>query len=312
MPPLKRIAFLVMAHNEPQLCARLIERLRSPISSIFLHVDRAANVSVFRRELGARGIHDVQWVPRVRAKWGTFGQIRASLSLLRHALRADSDAGMFVLVSGADYPLRTPFAMRAFFDQHRGVSFLSCHELPWDKWSGNGGLDRLTRWHFSGRWPIFEFQYPPEALPRLTWLRLAYRASRRVIPQSRKLPAGVSFHGGSSWWNITREAAECVCDEVERNERLVGAFRYTRCGDEIFYQTVIMNARPRLSVKSDDLRCVFWDGRRGSAYPAWISTEDFAEIRSSGNFFVRKVHPQESRALLDRIDRVLLGTAGPD
>jgi len=34
---------------------------------------------------------------------------------------------------------------------------------------------------------------------------------------------------------------------------------------------------------------------------------DFEEIQKSGALFTRKIHPQSSTALLDEIDRVLLG-----
>jgi hypothetical protein len=58
-------------------------------------------------------------------------------------------------------------------------------------------------------------------------------------------------------------------------------------------------------VENNDLRCVLWDGRRNE-YPATMRLEDFQEIAASGKLFARKMDPQSSAPLMDRIDKELL------
>ena len=100
-----RIAFLIAAHAYPELLVRLVRKLEGPVGSVYVHVDRDVDIRPFKALFNREGISSVRLVPRVSSSWGTFGQVRASLSLLGEALRSDKEAGMFMLLSGQDYPL---------------------------------------------------------------------------------------------------------------------------------------------------------------------------------------------------------------
>ncbi len=300
-----KIAFLIMAHAHPELLERLIRRLQSRHASIYVHLDCGTKMAAFKRLFVREGILNVHWVPRVRSSWGTFGQVQASLSLLNEAMTTDKEAGMFVLLSGVDYPLHPPEQMQAFFEERKGVSFISCNRMPWSVWTDNGGFDRLRHWHFGGGRRQFYLEYPSEQMPRALRLQLLYRLCGLFLPKTRSLPSNLTSYGGSSWWNLTRDMCERILDGIRRNPSLLKTFRFTRSSDEIFYQTLVMNSVVG-ALESDDLRCAFWDGRRNE-YPAFARMEDFGEIKNSGKLFMRKVHPQYSLDLLDRIDRDLLG-----
>src|ERR1700751_2946071 len=118
-----KIALLLAAHAYPELLVRLIKRLEDPVASIFIHIDKRADIRPFAALLRDRKNRGVHLVPRVRCHWGTFGQVNASLSLLRAAL-ADKDATMFILLSGQDYPLLTPKLMAQYFEKNRNVGFM--------------------------------------------------------------------------------------------------------------------------------------------------------------------------------------------
>lgn len=297
-----RIAYLIVAHEYPQLLARVVSRLQGPRSSVFVHLDRRIRSAPFKRALENT---DVRWVRRVRSSWGTFGQVRASLLLLREALATDPQASTFALLSGVDYPLRSGEELARFFDARPGVSFISCHRLPWDAWGEDGGLDRLTHWHFSSpHSPRTYVEYPATAPSGRRPVRTAHRLCAMTLPRTRSLPCDVTLYGGSSWWNLTRDACETILGRIRSSPGFLRRFWFTRSADEIFYQTLVMNSNAG-KIESDDLRCAFWDGRRGQ-HPATVTVDDFQEIEASGKLFVRKVHPQHSDALLDKIDRELL------
>ena len=93
---------------------------------------------------------------------------------------------------------------------------------------------------------------------------------------------------------------------MRRNPSFPRLFRYTHAPDEIFCQTALMNDGHNWPLKNDDLRCIIWDGRRNEQ-PALLRMSEFDEIARSGKLFARKMHPQHSLALLDRIDAELLG-----
>jgi Core-2/I-Branching enzyme len=297
------IAFLIAAHKYPELLARLVKRLQSPVSSIFVHVDKDADIRPFKTLFLREGIiDDVHLVPRARSSWGTFDQVKSSLSLLREALKMDQKAGMYVLLSGQDYPLRTPEFMARFFERNKGVSFVKWAPLPWSIWPDAGGFERLTHYHFLvGR---HRLEYPSKVVPSARRLRLIYRLCALLLPESRPLPQDLTFYGGLNWWNITRDAAECIFLYLQRNVRFERTFRYTKSSDEIFFQTILKNL-DGLTLDNNDLRCVFWDGRRNQ-FPAVVRVDDFEEIRNSGMFFTRKMEPRNSLPLMDKIDSELL------
>jgi hypothetical protein len=297
-----KIAFLIAAHTYPELLVRLVRRLQSPIASIFIHIDKDADIHPFKELFLREEILDVYWVPRVRCRWGTFDQVKASLSLLREALRMDHKADMYMLLSGQDYPLRTVEFMASFFEQNKGISFVKWARLPWSIWPDAGGFERLTHYHFSiGKQRL---EYPSKELPRARRLRFIYRLCDLFLPKIRTLPMDLVLYGGLSWWNITREAAERIFIYLWHNAHFARIFRYTKSSDEIFFQTILVNSEGS-SLDNNDLRCVFWDGRRNE-YPAIVRIEDFDEIKSSGKFFTRKVDPRYSLDLMDKIDSELL------
>lgn len=298
-----KIAFLIATHQYPELLLRLVKRLESPIASIFIHLDRNADARPFRAVFADRGVDSVHWVPRVRCRWGTLDQVKVSLLLLREALAKDREAELFVLLSGQDYPLRRVESMADYFEVNRGVSFLSWAKLPWSIWPDAGGFERLTHYHFVVGGDRLE--YPSREIPQKRRLRLLYLVCSLFLPATRPLPKDLKFYGGLNWWNFTRETAEYIFECLENNPNLLKRFRHTKSSDEIFFQTILLN-RPGAKLVNDDLRCVFWDGRRAE-FPAILRASEFDEIQNSGKLFARKLHPCLSRDLMDRVDAELLG-----
>ena len=297
-----KIALLIAAHAYPELLVRLIKRLEDPVASIFIHIDKRADIRPFAALLRDRKNRGVHLVPRVCSRWGTFGQVNASLSLLRAALATDKDAAMFILLSGQDYPLLTPKLMAEYFEKNRNASFMSWARLPWSRWPDAGGFERLTHFHFFlGRDRV---EYPSPDLPAKRGLRLFYSLCRSFLPAVRTLPQNITFYGGTNWWSLTREAAEYIFRFLRENPSYVKIFRYSKSSDEVFFQTILLNWRDA-KITNNDLRCVFWDGRRGD-YPAVLIHEDFDEVKNSGMLFARKVHPDHSATLMNRIDAELL------
>ena len=267
-----------------------------------IHIDKAADIRPFKKLFAMEGVSDVCWVPRVRSAWGTFGQVEATLSLLREALKRDPDSQRFVLLSGQDYPIMPVSRIIEFFEKRTGVNFITSAPMPRADWADTGGLDRLRHWHFSiGGWRL---DYPARTIPAARRLKIAYRLCELLLPTERSLPTNLALYGGSNWWNLTRESADRVFHFLRENRAFLPHYRFSRSADEVFFQTVLMNSGP-WRIENSDLRCVFWDGRNNE-FPAFVTQADFDEIAASGALFTRKVHATRSSDLLNRIDRELL------
>jgi len=121
-----KIAYLVLAHTNPRLLARTIQRLSSEDVRFYIHVDRKADQSLFE---SIRGENVLFCESRVRVYWGDFSQVEAILVLLRTAM-GNWDPDYCVLISGSDYPLRSGRYIQRFLEENTGSEFINLIKVP--------------------------------------------------------------------------------------------------------------------------------------------------------------------------------------
>ncbi|MGH3003738.1 MAG: beta-1,6-N-acetylglucosaminyltransferase, partial [Gaiellaceae bacterium] len=147
-----RVAYVIAAHRGLGQLERLIRRLDDDQTTIVVHVDRRAGEAAYV-ELRRRtaDLDRVRWLPRHLGYWGGFGVVRAALEGIR-LLEADAlDYDYAALLSGQDYPLRSPSAIRDALAEAEGHSFMTDHRLPFEGWGPRGGFDRVEDWHLVSR-----------------------------------------------------------------------------------------------------------------------------------------------------------------
>lgn len=122
-----KIAYRVLAHNNPEHLQRLITALSSSSSSFFIHIDKKANFDPFLRMKG-NNIHLTQ--ERASVLWGDLSQVEAILILLRTALAKRCRFDRFVFLSGAGYPLRSTSSIGQFFENNPDQEFINLVAMP--------------------------------------------------------------------------------------------------------------------------------------------------------------------------------------
>jgi len=269
---------------------RLLRSLRTEPSSFFLHVDRKSDTCVFEQiadEL--RDIPNVQFLKRHACYWGGFGHVAATLEGINVLSHSRSDFDYAVLLTGQDYPIKSPSQIAAFFQEHQGKLFLDNFSLPSDEWT-NGGMDRVRFWYLRLFQRPVRFPPAPSPLPR------------------RTPPKGLKLFGGSSYWCLTRECVEYVSQFVSERHNVVRYFRYVDVPDELFFQTIVMNSPFRDAVINDNLRYIDWkDPDAGS--PAVLTKADFPALATSSKLFARKFDIGVDARVLDLIDEELLAAS---
>jgi hypothetical protein len=314
------VAFLIQAHSHPSLTARLVDRLCSGQSRIYLNIDARASIGDFA------GLErkDVSFVTdRSPVFWAGFSQVRATLALLR-AAHADSANEYFVFLSGVDYPIKplaeifrffegrtdgyldyfdpcaTRTSKRQFYNRHRKYQF---RDSVWSNYHGREG-------RFFG---LLEFA-------KLT-SGCMYLAN---IMMPRKQPP-VKPYNGSSWWMLHRDFVQYILDSTDDHSELVRHYDNTYAPDEMFFQTLLLNSplsvrvdpygnndradfprdpqrdhSPGVSLGRGAYRYVDWT--RGRGHPATLDMRDFGRLLASECLFARKFHPVTSATLLDALD----------
>jgi len=301
-----RIVYLILAHRYPEQLARLIDALDGEGISFLVHVDRRSGAHMFqtvREQLGGRP--NLRFVPRVRCRWGAFGIVRATLNGITTAIEQEGSFDYLALLSGQDYPIKTNDFIRSFLAARRGTSFISHHPFPFAEWKHEeGGWDRVRYWSFRpwGRLLVF----PRERTFRFRVVERLWSALIAAFPLRRRFPAGYHPYGGAQFWCLARPHARYIYDFVRQNRDFVRFFRRVVVPDEIFFQTILANSHLRAELCNKSLTFVEWY-RPG----ATLISSDFDNLRASTLIFARKFDESVDAAIIDRVDRELLGRANP-
>jgi len=281
------IAYLVLAHANPVLVGRLIDRLSHPADKIFLHVDARANADAFR-STGATLIEN-----RVSVHWSGFSMVQATLNLLETAFA--SGANRFVLLSGQDYPVKPLRVIREFLVQN--LEYLQVDFLPTD-----GIFYRRATTRFLGDRQLLN---PREG--QYVLRHFASSVSRWLPRQSHPL----AVYYGPSWWALTREAVREILDTP------LQSFRRVQCPDEMYFQTLLKSSSRAKNIAFDQvdggytapkhraaLHYVNWE-RPNPGNPRTLNMEDFEDIIRSNALFARKMGPTTSVELMDAVDALM-------
>jgi len=261
-----RVAYLMIAHDRPDLAVRLAGVLDGPV---FVHVD--SNVDPAPFEAAGQLV-----TPRVHPSWGSFGIVEATVTGMRSALREPFDRLM--LLSGRDYPIKPTDVIHAEMEAQGSV--IEFIRFPHPDWTG-GGWPRIQRWN------------RPSG-PSRKMIGMAALNARATIETAlrgqREAPSWP--YGGSAWWCLDREAVEFIVASCDSDPHTFAFWRRVWFPDEIFFQTLLVDSGLPLT-------------NRAPSYMAWgspgglVAIGDVGELRDIPHWFARKFDDHETLDLVD-------------
>ncbi|WP_267419123.1 MULTISPECIES: beta-1,6-N-acetylglucosaminyltransferase [unclassified Sphingomonas] len=227
--PAIRLAYIVLAHSDPQLFGRLMHRLSHPEVAAFVHLDKRAPLAPFEDQV--RDLPNVHFLEnRIHVMWAGFSQVESTLQTFETALAVtDERCTHFVIISGADYPLASNPEILDFFAKRPQQQFIRRFDLM-------ASGDSHQTWRVRGR-------YFREWADRFTWKRrplFILERLARLIP--RRLPTGVRFATGSNWVALTRDCVAYCVNKARTDHALIDFFRPAFGPDEIFLHTLVENS----------------------------------------------------------------------
>jgi len=299
-----KIAYLILAHSDPIHLGRLVDALDSGCNKFFIHIDGKVAVAPFRQAV-AHSKNCLFTKKRVVVKWGGFGMVAATLSLIREAVAQTPQSDYFVLLSGSDYPIKSNEQINEFFERHPGRPYLKYTRIadcPFLQ-------DRIRRYHF----------------PDMPWRPRVFleNAFGRLLPK-RRFIKGLDPYFGSQWWALTPDCIEHVLRFVDNSPSFVRYFRYSGIPDETFFHTIVLN-NAELREKTDTrVEFVKWpklkdpvpeagehikyiDWSLDREKPAILGEWDFEALSETPMLFARKMSTERSSGLIHKINIELLG-----
>jgi Core-2/I-Branching enzyme len=303
--PEVKIACIVLAHRFPAQVVCLLSSLRHPQVSTYLHLDRRVPETPFRRKLAGTDLRDIVLLPRRAGRWGGIELVDASLDGLAHGARDGCD--YFFLISGQDFPLRSPSQLVAFAEDAGPRSYLTNWSLPTERWRF-GGRDRTDFYTFTvlGR---RETCFPRgEDVSSLSRKGRALNQLLRILSCAkppREFPTYLRPFGGHQWWNLSRPAAEFVLEFVRNHPEYRHYHGHTSCPDEIFFHSILLGTdfAQRFEVVNDDLRFMIW--AQAESHPRLLTVDDLPAMLHSADLFARKFDGNLDPAVIGRLSEAI-------
>jgi hypothetical protein len=299
MPSDHRLAFLIMAHTDPQHLSRLTSVLAAS-GDVFVHLDGKVGTDAFHERLSRQPeVHIVE--PRVPVAWAGISQVDASLTLIRSAIAHYTDYGHLILLSGSCYPLKSPTEIEKFLGSHRGREFIRYIDM---RESPEHYMRQINR-----KWFKEPFYRGKSGL--MTFADKAFRKSLTNLGLANHWPRNLVPYFGSNWWAITSNCARYILRYLRDNPEYYSINKQTFSPDEHFFHTLIGNSRFHANatgLQPYQGRGTWRMANLHMIHPSlqkWYTLADWKEVTGSDKLFIRKVGTEESSALLDRIDMQL-------
>ncbi len=223
------LVYLVLAHDQPDLLARLVNRLDHPEVRFVVHIDAHVDPQPFRQALN--GPERVHWVQNpVKVRWAAFSQVESTLRAMRAALDLwGTEPTHHVVLSGVDYPLKSNAYIIDFMRQHAGQQFIRRFDIA--ESMNARQMRRIRGRHFrqladrntAVRKPLFVVEYLLRAVPR-------------------RLPVGVRFTSGSNWIALSTPCVAWCTEYAAAHPGFVRLFKGMFGPDEIFFHTLVENS----------------------------------------------------------------------
>lgn len=263
-------AYLIMAHNEPEILQLLLSSLDDERNDIYVHIDRKASfdASVFRTLKSHFQVLPIH----IDACWGDFSLVEIELALFKEAYSKGPYA-YYHLLSGVDLPIKSQDYIHNYCDLHQGQEFIgiAAHatqsEIDW----------RSQHWFVFPR--DFQSGNLIKKLIRAVFARLqslvGYRRTRLEVKK------------GCQWCSITHEFVGYLLQNADLIRK---TFTHTYCPDEMFIQTLCWNSDFRKNIYNTT------DEFKGcKRYIKWVdgvlmpfTQADVDEMQKSDHWFARK------------------------
>lgn len=286
-------AYLIMAHNQFELLEKLVRCLDSDRADIFIHLDKKASYDQ-NRLMNHIKESSLFFTERIQVTWGGYSQIAVELLLLEKATSVGK-YDYYHLITGVDFPLKSQKEILSFFDQHSDLEFISCTECS------EKDLKRVKKFYF------FQDLLGEKVTGRIARKITVFVQKLMHIQRSNSVK---SWGIGSAYFDITDDFARYI---VNNKSVIRGKFKFTRCADEMFLQTMFLNspfAKTKCLYKSEDekhkyiqkkyldvVRAIDWT--RGNPFVYGI--EDLDMLLNSKCLFARKFDYSKSPEIVNKL-----------
>lgn len=284
-------AYLIIAHHQFELLCKLLTLIDDVRNDIFIHIDGKADHVPYQKIEESVGRSKLYFTSRTRVKWGGYSEIKSEIILLKAATK-QQHYDYYHLLSGADLPLVNQDKIHNFFDLNQGMEF-----VQFQKSKISEIKKRRVKYFY-----LFQEHLKKKAGILAHFQEVSLRL-QELLRINRISNTNIEFQMGSNWFSITDNFARLIV----ANEKMINeTFRYTKCCDEIFIQTILVNSSFKNYIYerqfSDSLtanqRFIHWS----DIGPQDLTMKDLDQMYRSGCLFARKFNLEKDRQVVTEIE----------
>ncbi|MGJ7461894.1 beta-1,6-N-acetylglucosaminyltransferase [Halomonas sp. MA07-2] len=299
-----KIAYIVLAHTDPEHIARLAKKLvKGTQHAVFLHLDQKSAIEPFRALLKDEArVHFVE--PRIKAYWGGYSLVEATINAFRQA-RQHGGFDRFVVLQGLEYPIRSNREIEGFFNEHPDTEFMRARNETLTRDTNDLKKYRL-RWSMDRDKRSWRLVNAGNIL-----ISKLGRLIRFKKPTVKVGNARLTIYRGWGHFALTGRAIDYILDFHDSYLEFNRFFMHVYAPDESYFHTILYNS-PFINQTpdkgpTDDISLDALLNLTYCEYPDQVTIftqkADYPTLEQSGCLFFRKA-TSESRELLDHIDSV--------
>lgn len=282
-------AYLIEAHSNFEQLLMLIKTLDCDYNDIYIHIDKKSEIPGYLANFKTKKSKLLFLEDRKDVQWGSFNQIAVECALLKVAIQ-NGNYSRFHLLSGVDFPIKSQKYIYNFFEKNKDKEFVHIDKVQDEK-----EINKRVSKYF-----VFIDKYGRKN-KILNQIQNGLIIVQKFLNINRIKKENRKFYKGSNWFSITNDFANYI---IENEPWIFDTFKKTKCCDEIFVQTLLMNSKYRKNLYYSEeeqryscLRYVDWN--RGNPYVFTI--EDYQLLLSSECIFARKFDLKKDEKILNKL-----------
>lgn len=296
---MKKIAFLILAHEDPKHLRKLVEALNFN-SDIYIHIDKKADISKFKVEIQYPNVFFIE--DRIAVSWAGISMVDALMKLIQETLKQSENYSHAFFLTGSCYPIKeykTIYSLISSQPEREFIKLVAMRESP----------EHLLK-HISQKW--FKEPFINSNNKMLNIIDKGIRFIFNKFGFKNDWNQKIIPYFGHTWCALTMNSCKYIFNYHINNPWFREMNKLTFSPDEHYLHTIIGNS----DFLNSSLGIAQFQGRGLYKYTTlhlidptltkWYTEDDWQEIIESDKLFVRKVRSNDGIELIKRINQEIL------